>query len=129
MFSVGLHQKDLSILEDIQAYFGGIGRILKQGEESVQYTVSSKEELKVILAHFSNYPLITKKRADFELFKRIVEIMQTNGQNKTIEGIQKIVSIRASLNNGLSEALKEAFPNTIPVLKPLIVNQEIPAPE
>ena len=49
--------------------------------------------------------------------------------NKTIIWIQEIVSIRASLNKGLSEVLKEAFPNIIPAVKPLIVNQEIPHPD
>ena len=29
----------------------------------------------------------------------------------TLEGIEKIVNIRASLNTGLSDELKEAFPN------------------
>lgn len=52
-----------------------------------------------------------------------------DGYNKTIEDIQNIVNIRASLNNGLSEALKEAFPNIVPGVKPLIVNQGTPAPE
>lgn len=55
--------------------------------------------------------------------------MQTEGYSNIIEGIQNIVNIRASMNNGLSVVLKEAFPNTIPVIKPLIVNQEMPAPE
>ena len=35
-----------------------------------------------------------------------------NKEHNTLEGIQKIVNIKASLNLGLSEDLKEAFPNT-----------------
>ena len=37
-----------------------------------------------------------------------------NKEHNTLEGIQKTVNIRASLNTGLSNDLKEAFPMTIP---------------
>ena len=40
-------------------------------------------------------------------------IMQ-RGEHLTIEGLQKIVNIRASLNKGLTTALGAAFPNSIP---------------
>jgi hypothetical protein len=40
-------------------------------------------------------------------------IMQ-RGEHLTIEGLQKIVNIRASLNKGLTTALSVAFPNSIP---------------
>lgn len=55
--------------------------------------------------------------------------MKKEGYNKTIDGIQEIVNIRASLNLGLSDTLKVAFPQTIPAVKPLTENQEIPHPE
>jgi hypothetical protein len=47
-------------------------------------------------------------------------------EDLTLEGIHKIAGIRSSLNKGggLSDELKEAFPNVIPVLRPLV---EIPA--
>jgi len=38
-YSIGLHKKDLSLLEKIQSYFGGIGNISKQKENSVQFRV------------------------------------------------------------------------------------------
>ena len=45
------------------------------------------------------------------------------------EGLQAIVNIRASLNLGLSEVLKVAFPDTIAVDRPRILSQVIPHPE
>jgi hypothetical protein len=45
------------------------------------------------------------------------------------EGLQLIINIRASLNLGLSEALKAAFPDTIPVVRPYISSSEIPHSE
>lgn len=46
----------------------------------------------------------------------------------TVEGLNKILSLKASINNGLSPALKEAFPKVIPVQRPLVVDQEIKDP-
>jgi len=45
-----------------------------------------------------------------------------------LEGLQKIVAIRASLNKGLTDNLKAAFPNIIPVPRPLVLNQRIEDP-
>jgi hypothetical protein len=69
-----------------------------------------------VIPHFDKYPLKTKKHSDYLLFKEAVMIMQ-RGEHLTIEGIQKIVNIRASLNKGLTTLLNNAGfanPNSIP---------------
>ena len=43
-------------------------------------------------------------------------------------GLLKIVSIKASMNQGLSSQLKDAFPNIVPAARPLILNQKIKDP-
>ena len=55
------------------------------------------------------YPLLTQKRADYLLFKSVVQLMN-NKEHLTSEGLIKIISIKASINNGLSSVLTEAFP-------------------
>jgi hypothetical protein len=40
-------------------------------------------------------------------------------EHLTVEGLNKIISIKASLNKGLSEELKTAFPNISLVSRPL----------
>jgi len=40
------------------------------------------------------------------------------GEHLTVEGLQKIINIRASINKGLSPLLKEAFPNSVAVTRP-----------
>jgi hypothetical protein len=57
------------------------------------------------------------KRGDYLLFKQIVSIMQLK-EHITLEGLQKIVNIRATLNFGLSKELQLMFPETIPVSHP-----------
>jgi hypothetical protein len=50
------------------------------------------------------------------------------GEHLTIEGLQKIVAIKASMNRGLSDKLKQAFPNIIPVTRPLVLDQVVTNP-
>lgn len=81
----------------------------------VEFRVSTLNDIiKVIIPHLDNYPLITKKHSDYVLFKKIILLM-LNKEHNTLEGIQKIVNIKASLNLGLSEDLKKAFPNTVSI--------------
>ena len=49
-------------------------------------------------------------------------------EHLTIEGLHKIVAIKASLNLGLSEELKVAFSNIIPMKRPLVIDQVIKNP-
>lgn len=80
--------------------------------------VRSLEDLKVIVDHFDKFPLITQKRADFELM---------NNKELTPD-LQQIVNIRASINRGLSEVFKAAFPDTKPVPRLVVSDQEIKDP-
>jgi hypothetical protein len=52
-----------------------------------------------------------------------------DGEHLTLEGLNKLVAIKASLNLGLSSELKKAFPDIVSVLRPLVKNQEIPDPQ
>lgn len=93
----------------IQAYFGGIG-VLSIRKTVALWRVRSFKNLKIIIDHFDRYPLITKKRLDYLLFKEVFQ-MVTNKDHLTEEGIKKIVNLRAYINKGLSITLKEYFPD------------------
>lgn len=108
-FSIVLHKKDEQLLRNIQSFFGGIGN-LKVKSNIVQYRIFSLEELDILLDHFDNYPLITKKLVDYKLFKEALGLIKTK-EHLTIEGFNKIVALRATMNLGLPETLKEAFPD------------------
>lgn len=58
----------------VRTFFNGVGGITYHGKNTVQYRVGSIQDFtNVIIPHFDKYPLITKKRADYELFKQICE--------------------------------------------------------
>ena len=111
-FQISLHKKDLFILEAIKNYLG-VGEIYTQDVASIQYRVFSINDLKVVLDHFDQFPLISKKFVDYFLFKQAY-LLLANQVHLTPEGFRQIISIKASINNGLSGALKEAFPDIKP---------------
>lgn len=126
-FQIHVHSKDNLLLMQIKAYFQGIGNVYISGEKS-KFTVRSLDEILKIITHFENYPLITQKKADFILFKQIIDKV-ANGEHLSAKGLQEIVNVRSSINMGLSDSLKAIFPNTIPVTRPLIKIITIPHPE
>ena len=62
-FIISIHKKDEELLRRIQAFFGGIG-VIKQSattRNTVEFRVLSINDLNVLIEHFDQYPLITKK--------------------------------------------------------------------
>jgi len=128
IFSIALHKNDEDILYQIKSYFGGVGNIIKERENSLVYRVYNlKDIVRVILSHFDAFPLITEKRADYLLFSQVVKLME-NGTHLTCEGLEKVLALKASLNKGLTPVLKAAFPDIIPVIRPSNLEQKIPNP-
>lgn len=41
-------------------------------------------------------------------------------EHLTLSGLHQIVAIKASMNLGLSDVLKKAFPDVVPVERPLV---------
>ena len=68
----------------------------------------------MVITHFDKYPLISKKRVDYELWKRVIVLIR-NKEHLTPEGLLQIVSIRSAINLGLSDVLKAAFANVVSV--------------
>ena len=111
------------MLEAIQRAFG-VGKIYKHGQDALDYRVSSLKDLKVIINHLDQYPLLTKKFADYLLFKQSVDLIEKK-EHLTNAGLLKLVAIKASLNWGLSEKFKESFPAIIPAIRPEVQFTEI----
>jgi len=96
-----------------------LGIISLQSKDVVRFRVFTLKDLMTIIDHFDQYPLLTQKRTDFEFFKQII-LMMGNKEHITLEGFRGIVAIRCSLNKGLSEKLKQNFPDIVPVPRPVV---------
>lgn len=125
-FEIALDKKDLNLLKGLQAYFG-VGGIYKHSGDMMRYKVSSIQDIaKVIIPHFNKYQLVTQKRVDFDIFKRIVCILNKGPVSR--EDLQEIVNLKTSMNLGLSDSLKESFPNTKELDRPIVKFTGIPDP-
>lgn len=113
-------------MNQIKNYFG-VGTIKKHGETTLQYCVTSSKDLNIIISHFDKYPLISQKQADYLLFKQALNLFN-NKEHLSVEGFNKILSIRASMNLGLPEELKITFPTIVPILRPVIFDKDIRDP-
>lgn len=128
-FKITLHSRDLLLLRKIHSFFG-IGIVGERNtRDQVYYSVQFARDIaKVIIPHFDKYPLITKKRADYLLFKQAINIILQGQARSSIEGINSIINIKGSMNKGLSDKLKNHFPTSLPVLRPEVSNLSIPDP-
>jgi len=126
VFSITLHLKDLSLLKTIQNTLG-VGKINKCGKKAVIYAVDSIKEIPVIISHFDKYPLITHKLSDYLIFKQCFEIVK-QGEHLTERGLLEIISLKSSLNLGLPDNLKNAFPNITSKDRPEYFFKGIPDP-
>ena len=129
-FKISLHVRDKIILEQFQAYFGaGSLQSSGAGRNSIDYVVKSRKELlEKVIPHFDKYPLIAQKRVDYELFKRILTILDKKG-HLTKSGFEEIISIRSSLNLGLADRILADYPDIVPYPRSLVFNSEIPDPQ
>jgi len=89
--------------------------------------VESFKELQVIVNHFDRYPLVTSKVSDYLIFRECFEIIKQR-EHLTERGILKLIGLKSSLNWGLSDNLKNAFPNVAYVNKPEYKFNQIPNP-
>ena len=119
-FQIGLHTKDLNLLILLQQHLGGIGSIhLAQKRNIVNYSIDSIGDLNKLILHLEKYPLLTQKAVDFLLFKQAVKLVN-NKAHLTVEGLNQIVNIKASMNLGLSDILKSEFAGYTSIERPVI---------
>ena len=102
---------------------GGIGRI-NSGKDEVVFRVRTLKEVLLLIDFFDLHPLITQKKADYNIFKQVALIMKDK-QHLTPEGLLEIVKLRASLNLGLTDTLKSAFPNICATPRLQVTDQKI----
>jgi hypothetical protein len=71
-FALKVAAQDRPLLEEVQAFFGGAGRIYDQA----YYRVTRREELTAIVDHFDRHPLRSRKRQVYDLWREMVVAKQ-----------------------------------------------------
>jgi len=125
-FSIHVHVKDLPLIKLIQETLG-VGVVRNNNANTVLFRVSDIQELQVIIDHFKKYPLISAKHSDFLLFEQCFALIKQR-EHLTQIGLEKILALKSSLNKGLIDELKEAFPNLVSIARPEYIFPGIPSP-
>jgi hypothetical protein len=120
-FKINIHLRDL--LEQIKNFFG-VGNIYISGTQA-SYEVNSLEDLDVIIAHFENYPLITKKNLTFKLAISLLK----RKQHLSYKGLINIFNLKAYMNLGISDKLKESFPSIVTAIRTMFNDISIKDPQ
>ncbi len=85
------------------------------------------KDILILISHCDEYPPITQKRVDYELFKQAYELVKAK-THLSEKGLKDIVSIRASINQGLTRELASDFPDIVPKSKSTIKDLTVKDP-
>lgn len=91
--------------------FFKVGKIFENSKRNTAiYRVTALTELlNVIIPHFIDFPLLTKKNTIFEVWKVAILLFEKK-EHLTEVGFNKILSIYAAIGKGISNTVKAHFP-------------------
>ena len=92
-FSISQNKRDRAILFRLKNYFACGSIRPSRKDNTYKYEVRALQDLaNKVIPHFERYPLKTQKKKDFEVLKKVVEMMQKD-KHLTLEGLREIARI------------------------------------
>lgn len=102
-FKINLHLDDLNTLEYIKENLG-VGRVKSLNDRTVTFEITNSAEIKqIIIPLFTNYPLLTVKKLNFEKFKSAFEMKYNYIDNS----FNLILDLKNNMNTKLDYSSKE----------------------
>ena len=93
----------------IDEYFESIGSIITDNKTKMyEYKVQGFKNCLKVRNNFLKYPLMTYRLVYFTLWCDMLDIVEKKS-HLTIEGLNKLVNIKASFPRGLTDYLKNNF--------------------
>ena len=82
VFGVRSQAANRPLIEDLRAFFGGIGRIYDTTQDTCFFRVNRPRELLRIVEHFDRHPLRGNRRTTFHIWREMVLVRasHTGGQ-------------------------------------------------
>jgi hypothetical protein len=100
-FTVSQNYDRAEVLYLTQEYFEAGHMRRDTSDNTIKYEIRRLNELiNKVIPHFEQYPLLSAKQKDFEIFKKICLRMQNN-EHLTLEGFTEIVKLAYSMNGAL----------------------------
>lgn len=105
-FRIVQHERDEELLKHIRDYFG-FGGIKKNHGNRKDYRVRGLDNLNEIIDFFNRHQLRTKKQQDFEIFSKIINMM-----NKELHleksGLDRIAMLASNMNEQTKSSYLES---------------------
>ena len=99
-FTVVQHEVDEQVLYALKAYFQ-CGVVRKNHGTRLSYRVRGQENLlQRIIPFFEKHQLKTRKRVDFQKFRKVILMMEKQ-EHLSEDGLEKIRQIKATMQNFL----------------------------
>ena len=105
-FRIVQHQRDISLLEKIQKYFG-FGSVQRNHGDRQEFRVRGMENLEKIISFFKEHPLQSVKRHDFEIFCQVLEMMKRK-EHLTSEGLHIIADLASKMNRKIPRSVESS---------------------
>ena len=97
-FTVVQHEVDEQVLYNLKNYFG-CGVVRKNHGTRLCYRVRGQANLRDrIIPFFEKHKLKTRKRVDFEKFRRVILLIE-KGEHLQADGLEQIRQIKKSMNS------------------------------
>lgn len=97
-FAIAQNKRNLAIIKKLHDYFGCGAIRFSKNDQCYKYEVRDLKELREkIIPHFKQFPLLTSKCSDFEVFGEICErVAQSKHRNR--EHLREIISLAYGMN-------------------------------
>ena len=105
-FRIVQHQRDESVLKELQQFFGA-GKVVTNHGARKELRIRKLNDLRNVVLFFKQHPLRTKKKKNFEIFAKILELME-HKKHLTVEGLTDIANLCWSMNRKIKPRFLES---------------------
>ncbi|PYO37773.1 MAG: hypothetical protein DMD86_02095 [Candidatus Rokuibacteriota bacterium] len=100
-FTVVQHERDVRLLHALKAFFG-CGIVRRNHGDRAAYRVRKRSDLiRTIVPFFLEHPLQSRKRDDFDVFRRVLLMMERD-VHLSQSGVEIIRAMAGTMNRGRS---------------------------
>jgi len=100
MFTITQHSRDKELIASLIDLLGCGSIYTYPNRPAIDYIVGNIDDITgKILPIFDKYPILGKKKLDYEDFKKAAVLIK-NGQHLTEEGMDTILNLKKNMNKG-----------------------------
>ncbi len=97
-YSIKLNSREIPLIVKIQEYFKGVGYIIHDKNDIVQYNIASIKVInEYVIPLFDTYTIFGNKLTNYLIWKEILGLINSK-THLTAEGLDQIRNLKSTLN-------------------------------